>query len=173
LVNISNRPSSVVLALLITQNMFSQDWNTDGSHGYELAMNHMGDVASEEHRAMLAGNRRARAAWAADPRQVRPHHRLWCLREPKRVDPLHTERLTRTEVQGLTCAILRATTHVWPDVRLRDAGTDGSARADGAVPPAAADGGLAGQPRGQPGQKPGRVRLLLGARGLWPLTPEL
>ena len=51
-------------------NIFTQDWNADGSHGYELAMNHMGDVAPEEHRAMLAGNRRARAAWAADPRQV-------------------------------------------------------------------------------------------------------
>ena len=65
------------------RNIFSQDWNADGSHGYELAMNHMGDVASEEHRAMLAGNRRARAAWAANPRQVRPQHRPWCSPEPK------------------------------------------------------------------------------------------
>ena len=55
---------------MVMRGVVSQDWNADGSHGHELAMNHMGDVAPEEHRAMLAGNRRARAAWAADPRQV-------------------------------------------------------------------------------------------------------
>ncbi len=72
------------------RNLCVQDWNADGSQGYELAMNHMGDVAPEEHRAMLAGNRQARVAWAADPRQVRPSTGSYA--HLQQTHPLHPSR---------------------------------------------------------------------------------